>query len=262
MRCLSFLLILSIVVFSTPVGTYVTDGDTWSEARTVFHVDIPGADGLWDDAFESAMFRWNDVTNFEFRIVRNSYGDPCNDPNVSAAMNGVAFYDSICGTAWSDEIAISITWVIKSTSEIAQAGVLFNRQEDWGVYSGPYWGDPFFGINDFRRIAVHELGHCLGLDHEDSVTAIMQSLAGDLEYPTVDDIAGVNFLYPVPAANPPDSSSDSPQEIPREGVSSDTGNLDNAGANDAGGDNSGDDSGGGGGGGGGGGCFITVINGD
>jgi hypothetical protein len=52
----------------------------------------------------------------------------------------------------------------------------------------------------------------------------MQSLAGDIEYPTADDIAGVNSLYPVSADN---------------------------------------NSGGGGGGGGGGGlCFIAVISGD
>ena len=259
MRYLSFAIGLFVVVFSTPAGTYVTNGNTWPEARTVFHVDIPGADGLWDNAFETALFRWNDAANFEFRIVRNSYGDPCSDPNVKAAKNGVAFYDSICGTDWSEEIAISITWIANNTNEIVQAGVLFNSEEDWGVYSGPYWRDPYFGINDFRRIAVHELGHCLGLSHEDSVAAIMQSQAGDIEFPTADDIAGVNFLYPIPAVNPPDPSSDSPQDIPGEGVSTDVGDGGRNGVNNAVGDDSGGDSGGGGGGGG---CFITVITAD
>ena len=134
----------------------------------MFHVDIPGAGGLWDDAFEEAMYRWNDATNFKFRIVRDSYGDPCRDPNVSGAMNGVAFSDSICGVAWSDQtIAISITWIINNTNEIVQTGVVFNGDEDWDIYSGPWWRDPYFEINDFRRVAVHELGHGLGLEsHE------------------------------------------------------------------------------------------------
>ena len=225
MRCFSFLMVIFVILFSYPADTYVIDGNKWPEAKTLFHVDIPGPDGLWNDAFETAMFRWNDTTNFEFRIVRDSYGDPCGDPNSSGSNNGVAFSESICGIAWSDqEIAISIIWVFNNTNEIVQTGVVFNGNEDWDVYSGSWWRDPYFGINDFTRIALHELGHCMGLSHEDSVPAIMNSQAGDIEYPTADDIAGVNFLYPVPADN--------------------------------------SNSGGGGGDGGGGGCFIAVLSGN
>ena len=202
MRYFLSLIVIFVIFFSTPAGTYVTEGNKWPKARTTFQVDIPGAGGAWDDAFEEAMYRWNDETNFKFSIVRDSFGDPCNDPNVSAAINGVAFSDTVCGFAWSDQvIAISLTWVRNDRNEIVQTGVLFNTDEDWDVYSGPWWRDPYFGINDFRRIAVHELGHGLGLGHEDSVAAIMQSVAGDMEYPTADDIAGVNFLYPVSADN-------------------------------------------------------------
>ena len=202
MRYPLFLIVIFVILFSTPAGTYVIEGNKWPEARTVFHVDIPGADGLWDDAFEAAMYRWNDTTNFKFSIVRDSYGDPCRDPNASGARNGVAFSDSICGSPWSNQtIAISISWIINNTNAIVQTGVVFNSDEDWDVYSGAWERNPYFGVNDFRRVAVHELGHCLGLDHEDSVTAVMQSRAGDIEYPTADDIAGVNFLYPVASNN-------------------------------------------------------------
>jgi hypothetical protein len=202
MKYLLSLIVIFVIFFSTPAGTYVTEGNKWPGARTTFYVDIPGAGGLWDDAFEEAMYRWNDATNFKFSIVRDSYADPCSDPNVSAAINGTAFSDTVCGLAWSDQvIAISLIWVRNDRNEIVQTGVLFNTDEDWDVYSGPWWRDPYFGIDDFRRIAVHELGHGLGLDHEDSVAAIMQSVAGDIEYPTADDIAGVNFLYPASANN-------------------------------------------------------------
>jgi len=194
-------MVIFVILFSHPAGTYVINGYKWPEPETVFHVDIPGSDGLWDDAFETAMFRWNDTTNFKFQIVRDSYGDPCGDPYISGPKNGVAFSDSICGVAWSEEIAVTISWVINNSNEIIQTGVVFNGNDDWEVYSGSFSRDPYFGIYDFRRVAVHELGHCMGLGHEDSVTAIMHSFADDLEFPTADDIAGVNFLYPVPKDN-------------------------------------------------------------
>ena len=74
----------------------------------------------------------------------------------------------------------------------------------------------------FTSTWAHELGHGLGLGHENSVEAIMRSQGSDIEYPTADDIAGANFLYPASA------------------------NISNSG-ND---------------GGGGGGCFIAVISGE
>ena len=223
MKCLSFLIVIFIILFSNSASMYVNKGNKWPQASTVIHVDIPGADGLWDEAFETAMYRWNDTTNFKFRIVRDSFVDPCRDPNVRAAKNGVKFSDDMCGIAWSDQvIALTINWIINNSNEIIQTGVVFNEIKNWDVYSGPWWENPYFGIDDFRRIAVHELGHGLGLGHENSVEAIMRSQGSDIEYPTADDIAGANFLYPASA------------------------NISNSG-ND---------------GGGGGGCFIAVISGE
>lgn len=200
MKCFSFLIVVFIILFANPASLYVTKGYKWPQASTVIHVDIPGADGLWDEAFETAMFRWNDTTNFKFHIVRDSFVDPCRDPNVRKAKNGVKFSHDMCGMAWSDQvIAFTINWIMNNTNELVQTGIVFNEKKKWDVYSGPWWEAPYFGINDFRRIAVHELGHSLGLDHENSVEAMMQSWGGDIEYPTADDIAGVNFLYPTTA---------------------------------------------------------------
>ena len=65
MKCFSFLVVVFIVLFSNPANLYVIKGYKWPQASTIIHVDIPSADGLWNEAFETAMFRWNDTTNFE-----------------------------------------------------------------------------------------------------------------------------------------------------------------------------------------------------
>ena len=52
---------------------------------------------------------------------------------------------------------------------------------------------------DFHRVALHEFGHVLGLDHPDqagqSKVAIMNSVISNLDSLAADDIAGVDFLY-------------------------------------------------------------------
>ena len=176
---------------------FETLGPIWSGATTTFNVDIPapGGDQIWNDAFEGAMAGWNAVTPFNFLIVRDSFADPCSNPNFFPAVNGVAFSSTICGDAWgATTLAITVPWSTNGGATTRQTGVIFNNNESWNVYSGPL----LFELEDFRRVAVHELGHALGLDHEDGVPAIMATFANDLEVPQQDDIDGVNFLYTEP----------------------------------------------------------------
>ena len=48
---------------------------------------------------------------------------------------------------------------------------------------------------DLYRVALHELGHFMGLDHESSNVAIMQPVIGDIDELQQDDIDGANSLY-------------------------------------------------------------------
>ena len=51
-------LVLSVaVIFATSVKAYVLQDHRWPTATMTFNVDIPGADGLWNTAFEQAMVR-------------------------------------------------------------------------------------------------------------------------------------------------------------------------------------------------------------
>ena len=185
---------LGVFFLSSNLGAFELSGEKWPEATTTFHVDIPGADGLSNTSFEEAAEKWNSATVFNFVVIPNSFVDPCRNPNLLSPMNGVKFAVTVCGDAWGQStLAISKSWY--AGYEITQSGIIFNSNKDWDVYSGSWEKPGYHGISDFRRVAVHELGHTIGLGHEDYVPAIMGTYAGDYEDPQPDDIEGVNILY-------------------------------------------------------------------
>jgi hypothetical protein len=57
------------------------------------------------------------------------------------------------------------------------------------------------GVIDFRRVAIHEIGHLLGLADIDGTNppAIMDIDVSNIDTLTADDIPGVESLYGIPA---------------------------------------------------------------
>ncbi len=173
-------------------------GSKWPVPRAIFYVDFPEG-FIWTAAFENAMNQWNAETDFEFQIVRRSV-DPCIDPNLQAPMNGVSFSDTNCDEAFGSAIALMAGFSAPA-SPFVQTRILFNDAVWWGIYDGPTIASTR-GRIDFRRTALHELGHALGLAHEDRKPSIMRSFDSDVFSLQRDDLAAVAALYAPGGPNP------------------------------------------------------------
>ena len=185
-------------IFTVLLNAYELHDYKWPSAKTTFNVNIPGSGGLWNRSFEEAMELWSQATIFNFEI-RHTYEDPCDGGD---GVNGVGFARDICGDSFGPSgttLAVTRAWTRGAIQ--TEANITFNSYFFWGVYDGPDSYDP-----DFRRVAVHELGHALGLAHENSARSIMTTYVDDIIRPQADDIAGVAALYAV--ATPPRPSND------------------------------------------------------
>ena len=136
---LAVLFLIIAMIRESDLGGYVLLGPRWPGGTTVFYVDIPGRDGLWNTNFEAAMADWNAVTEFEYKIVRN-LEDPCDGD----LQNGVAFTDTVCGDAFgSNTLAVAATVRSVTTGDYLKANVMFNDNISWSVFEGPFV--PFLG---------------------------------------------------------------------------------------------------------------------
>ena len=198
------LIVLMIVIELLPdtASAFQLSGQKWPVPATYFLIDLTTPSGArvapsgtsWNDAFQQAMSEWSNRTNFHFFSLENSFADPC----IDDGKNGVNFTLSVCGAAFGTNV-IAVTLLSFTVDNVhVETDILFNGDETWDVFSGP----PQLRVREFGRTAVHELGHSVGLDHENTGSAIMVPETGSLEVPQADDINGTNAIYPSPGSNP------------------------------------------------------------
>ena len=189
---------LILIVATKSTCAFELTGSKWLGAETDFYVSIEGASGtgiLWNTAFITALEEWTIETPFTF-TWKEEYRDPCENDGV----NGVDFVGNYCGSEFGENVlGITVTRyenTILGEPNLVQADIILNGSEKFDIFGGalPPFG-PLSDKFDFRRAALHELGHVIGLEHEDTIQAIMAPDISDIDRLQPDDIAGVKALY-------------------------------------------------------------------
>ncbi|HRJ72065.1 MAG TPA: matrixin family metalloprotease [Terrimicrobiaceae bacterium] len=118
--------------------------------------------------------------------------------DMGNGLNVVWFDNDMYGKSFGTGVlAVTYTfWTETETSRtIIETKMIFNNAWTWDSYRGQLKGSG----EDFKRVALHELGHALGLSHPDqygqSVDAIMNAKVSDLDALQQDDKDGIRTLY-------------------------------------------------------------------
>jgi hypothetical protein len=203
MRIAKLTVLLALLLTGSAAIAYDINGTKWPEGHTTIFTGIPGTSpsGIpWSQALQETAEAWNNATGFQFEI-NSGYRDPC--PNTTSGaiplenLTGADFGSTACGSSFgSTTLAVTLTYYETNplgTNDIFRSDVVFNSNQHFDIYDG--YRPQSAGV-DFRRVALHELGHVMGLGHEDRVPSIMAARISPYIYTLQrDDIDAVNALY-------------------------------------------------------------------
>ena len=200
-----FILALFAVIAPFSFG-YVREFDNgiplaWVKDRTVVMQLSLGSgtrtlrDGFtsFNDSAVDALQTWNPhLAHLQFSWIKNSPVTPTEGDDEMS----VIFDNKIFGSNFGSGV-LAVTLLAYRNGNFEETDTVFNSAISWDSYRGGLTPP----VYDFHRVAIHEFGHTLGLDHPDqaqpkqTVIAIMNSRVSDLDTLAQDDINGVTSIY-------------------------------------------------------------------
>ena len=140
---------------------------------------------------EDALNRWATVSPLSF-VETADTGLPWDDPAATVPDIRIGWFSGAHGDGFDfDGPAGTLAHgFFPPPNGVSAAGdIHFDDDESWADGPGP-------GVFDLNEVATHEVGHALGLDHEDLAPAVMQPIyTGAFTGLLQDDIDGIRTLY-------------------------------------------------------------------
>ena len=208
MKLIAKISLLAILIISTAVNAYVLGGWSWQYNNIVFHTGFnSGEDGTsaasYQSALNNAINSWDGKSNFQYEI-NSAYIDPC----AAGDDNSVSFESDVCGTAFGSSGVLAVARTsYYSNGNTFYSDIIFNSAKNWSIHNNTGFFSEIFDPYDFQRIALHEVGHTLGLDHESTNSPIMHpSYQNSVTTLQTDDINGIRAIYGF--GNPTDDYAD------------------------------------------------------
>jgi hypothetical protein len=152
----------------------------------------------WQGAIEKAMAVWQQQGNFNLALVSDNgtqvaHGDQQGDPNMGDIRIGGMDLGNLATTG-----ILAETFLPPPINGSSDSGdIIFNTNPSvaWMLNSGSGF--------DVETVALHEIGHSLGLGHSSVYVAEMYAYYKTVQQTlNADDISGIQGLYGAPAADP------------------------------------------------------------